>query len=86
MSSPEPEVRVDEDVTVVTVPPGSLIVLRNVRLVPEVEQHFADEVARVTGHDRFVIVFVDAESDVRVVGPDEDLAATVRGMLGEASA
>jgi hypothetical protein len=68
---------------VVQVPEGSVILLTGVH-VPEIEgdESFEYRMVRASGHDRFTILSVPDGADIEVWGPDVDLAAKVRELLG----
>lgn len=69
--------------TSVLVPEGSVLVLTGVDLheMPDQLSLFVDEIRRVAGHNRFVVIHAQDDAELEVWGPDVDLRAKVEELL-----
>jgi hypothetical protein len=67
------------------VPPGSLIVVKGVRLDEAAGGAFADEVKQALGHSQFVLVEMDNAGDVEVLTDPEQFPDWLYDKLLEAA-
>lgn len=75
------ELPLEPAVVVGPVEEGSLLVFAGVNLGDEgAEEALHQAVADAAGHDRFLVLFVEAGAGVRLVGPDE-LAHALRALV-----
>jgi hypothetical protein len=74
--------KVTTEAKVLPIPEGSVVVVRGVHVGgAEAVADAMRQFARAAGHDRFVVLWLDADADAEVWGPDVDLAEKVRGLL-----
>lgn len=74
----------DQRVEVLPVPEGSIIVLRNfpISLDAHAVNDLVESVRVGLGHDKFVMLHLNDGGEVEVWGPDVDVAAKIRDLLG----
>lgn len=63
------------------VPPGSIVVLRDVVLDGDAGAMLTTELANMLGHSKFLLLTTVHGGDVEVWGPDDDLTAKVQALL-----
>ncbi len=75
------------DAEVFRVLPGSLIVLRDVDLGPELDATglLVEEMVRACGHDQFTVLSIHGDARAEVIGPEE-LRARLRAALDDSEA
>lgn len=74
----------DQSVEVLPVPEGSIIVLRNVAFGGDDDaiNNVVESLREGLGHDKFVMLHLNDGGEVDVWGPDVDVAAKIRDLLG----
>lgn len=83
----EPQVRLPDptqrpSASVLAVPEGSVLVIRGVDFGADLSAAMAQALLDAIGHSRFVVLHLPHDGSAEVWGPDTDLGAKVRELLG----